>query len=80
MDCNDNVSLFSIRLVVLKLYDGKYDTVENVHFEKRLFPILYSYSCLLIAQEIITSFSTNTYKVHGPNFARRCVVEGTYYL
>ena len=28
---NDGVFLSSIRLVVLKLYDAKRDTVENVH-------------------------------------------------
>ena len=32
---NDDVFLFSTRLIVLKLYDGKGDTVENVHFKKR---------------------------------------------
>ena len=30
---------------------------------------------LLTAQELIASFSTNAYRVSGPNFARRCVVE-----
>ena len=40
---NDDVFLVSIRLVVLKLYDGKRDTVENVHFKKRPFPIPYWY-------------------------------------
>ena len=41
----DNADVFfSIRLVVLKLYNGKRDTVENVHFKQRLFPIPYSYS------------------------------------
>ena len=32
--------------------------------------------CLLTAQELIASFSMNTYRVSGPNFARRCVGEG----
>ena len=41
---NDSVFLFSIRLIVLRLYDGKCDTVENVHFEECPFPIPYLYS------------------------------------
>ena len=40
----DDVSLFFIRLVILKLSDGKRNTVENVHFEKCPFPSPYSYS------------------------------------
>ena len=30
----------------------------------------------LTAQELIASFSMNTYRVSGPNLARRCIVEG----
>ena len=35
---------------------------------------------LLTTQELITSSSTNTYKVSGPKFARRCVVKWKCYL
>ena len=41
---HDVVFLFSIPLIVLKLCDGKLDSVENAHFEKRSFPVPYSYS------------------------------------
>ena len=39
---NNDVFLFSIQFIVLKLYDGKHDTIENVQFEKCLFPFPYS--------------------------------------
>ena len=35
---NDDVVIFSIWLINLKLYDGKCNAVENVAFEKCLFP------------------------------------------
>ena len=40
----DDAFLFSIRLIVLKVYNGKCGKVENAHFEKCPFPIPYSYS------------------------------------
>ena len=36
--------------------------------------------CLITAQKLIASFSMNTYRVGGQNFARRCIVEGWYNL
>ena len=33
---NDDVYLFSIRLIVLKLYDVKCNTVENLHFSSNV--------------------------------------------
>ena len=64
---------FSIQLIVLKLYDSECDSVENVDFEKCLFQF-----CIVLrlsTEELIALFSMNTYKVSGPNFASRCVVE-----
>ena len=72
---------FSIQwLIVLKLYDGKYDTVENFPFEKCPVSNFVFVLRLIIAQQLIASFSMNAYRVRGPNFARRCAVESRYYL
>ena len=51
-------------LIVLKLCDGKRDTVEKAHFEKCPFPFPYLYILrLLTALKLIASFSTNAYRV-----------------
>ena len=71
----DNDDVFSIRLIVLKLCGSKCDTVENVDFEKCPFPIPYSYS-----PRTNRFVFTNMYRFCGPNFARRCVVEGVRHI
>ena len=75
---NEDIS-FSVRLSVLKLYDSKCDTVENVHFEGSVSNPVFVLR-LLKVHELITSFSTSTYIARGPNFARRCVAEGRCHL
>ena len=92
---NDDVFLFSIRLIVLKLYDRKCDTVENAHFEKRTFRETHISRNVRFQFRNRTPFTNSptttcnrfvffrwipTEFVSGPNFSKRCVVECRFYL
>ena len=60
----------TVSVIQLKMYISR-----NICFQFRI-RMLH----LLIAQEVITSFSTNTYRVLGPNFAIRCAVKDRCHL
>ena len=63
----------TVSVIQLKMYISR-----NVYFQLRNWK--WTLLILLIVQELIASFSINTYKVRGPNFARRCVEEGRCHL